>query len=149
MGLSAACGDTASAGGVGDGGEAWDFPSPACPAGLRVTPPRPSWSLILGNSGRHSNRSTLAAAGVESYLQEQENFKRLEYGCLKSASTLPIKPAKNNVEPQHFLDASYVLATTGSHSEPSYSAQRQRSTLLLAGVDFRLKIHIRFCRAYA
>ena len=110
-----------------DGGEAWDFPSPACPAGLRVTPPRPSWSLILGNSGRHSNRSTLAAAGVESYLQEQENFKRLEYGCLKSASTLPIKPA-NNVEPQHFLDASYVLATTGSHSEPSYSAQRQRST---------------------
>ena len=120
MGLSAACGDTASAGGVGDGGEAWDFPSPACPAGLRVTPPRPSWSLILGNSGRHSNRSTLAAAGVESYLQEQENFKRLEYGCLKSASTLPIKPAKNNVEPQHFLDASYVLATTGSRPEHAW-----------------------------
>ena len=41
------------------------------------------------------------------------------------------------------------LALLRQHSEPSYSAQTQSLPLLLAGVDFRLKIHIRFCRAYA
>ena len=48
-----------------------------------------------------------------------------------------------------FIGIFYYPETPSDHSEPSYSAQTQSLPLLLAGVDFRLKIHIRFCRAYA